>query len=106
MNGSTGTVLADLDSNIYLSKWEHHGEEVSFNLGQNVKKDARCMSNFRILWSKARFTQDTSPFPSKNKVEVLPEHFCSQLNDIDQGGVGEGSPWYQIRGRGGGGCLL
>ena len=43
------------------------------------------------------------PFPPKNKVEVLPEHFCFQLNNIDQGGVGEGSPWCQIRGPGGGG---
>ena len=37
---------------------------------------------------KARFTQDSSPFPQKNKVEVLPEGFCTQLNNIDQGGVG------------------
>ena len=37
---------------------------------------------------KAQFTQDSSPFPQKNKVEVLPEAFCTQLNNIDQGGVG------------------
>ena len=30
-------------------------------LDKNVKKNVRCMSNFRILPSKARFTQDTSP---------------------------------------------
>ena len=29
--------------------------------GKNVKKNVRCMSDFRILPSKARFTQDTSP---------------------------------------------
>ena len=39
---------------------------------------------------KARFTQDSSPFPQKNKVEVLPEGFCTQLNNIDQGGWGRG----------------
>ena len=50
---------------------------------------------------KAQFTQDSSPFPQTNKVEVLPEAFCTQLNNIDQGGVGEGSPWYQIHSRGG-----
>jgi len=31
--------------------------------GKNVKKNAPCVSNFRILPSKARFTQDTSPSP-------------------------------------------
>ena len=38
-----------------------------------------------------------SPPPQKNNVEVWPEHFCCLLNNIDQGGVGEGSPWCQIR---------
>ena len=28
------------------------------------------------------------PPPQKNNVEVWPEHFCSLLNNIDQGGVG------------------
>ena len=37
------------------------------------------------------------PPPQKNNVEVWPEHFCCLLNNIDQGGVGEGSPWFQIR---------
>ena len=27
------------------------------------------------------------PLPPKNKVEVWPERFCSQLNNIDQRGV-------------------
>ena len=45
------------------------------------------MSNFRIVPSRARFTQDTSPSPPKNKVEVWPEHFCSRPNNIDLGGV-------------------
>jgi len=31
-----------------------------------------------------------SPPPPKHNVEVWPEHFCSRLNNIDQGGVGEG----------------
>ena len=48
------------------------------------------MFNFRILPSKARFTQDTPPSPPKNNVEVWPEHFCCLLNNIDQGGVGGG----------------
>ena len=51
------------------------------------------MSNFRILPSKARFTQDTSPPPhplKKNNVEVWPEHFSSRVNNIDQGGAGGG----------------
>ena len=55
------------------------------------------MSNFRIRPSKARFTQCTSPFPpphppsfAKKNVEVWPEYFCSRLNNIDQGRVGEG----------------
>ena len=30
------------------------------------------------------------PLPPKNKVEVWPERFCSQLNNIDQRGVREG----------------
>ena len=59
-------------------------------LDKNVKKNARYMLNFRILPSKARFTQDTPPSPPKNNVEVWPEHFCSLLNNIDQGGVGGG----------------
>ena len=38
-----------------------------------------------------RFTQDTSPStPKNNNAEVWPEHFCSRLNNIYQGGVGEG----------------
>ena len=49
------------------------------------------MFNFRILPYKAQFTQDTPPSPpQKNNVEVWPEHFCSQLNNIDQGGGGGG----------------
>ena len=59
-------------------------------LDKNVKKNARYMFNFRILPSKARFTQDTPPSPQKNNVEVWPEHFCCLLNNIDQGGVGGG----------------
>jgi len=35
----------------------------------NVKKNAPCMFNFRLLPSKARFTQDTNPSPPKNNVE-------------------------------------
>ena len=66
-------------------------------LDKNVKKNARCICNFRILPSKARFTQDIPPSPQKSNVEVWPEHFCCLLNNIDQGGVGEGSPWFQIR---------
>ena len=47
------------------------------------------MNNFRILPSTARFTQDTPPSPpKKNNVEVWPTHFCSRLNNIDQGGGG------------------
>ena len=53
------------------------------------------MSHFLILPSKAQFTQDTYPAPPKNNFEVWPEHFCSWLNNIDQGGVGKGSPWCQ-----------
>ena len=59
-------------------------------LDKNVKKNARYMFNFRILPSKARFTQDTPPSPPKNNVEVWLEHFCCLLNNIDQGGVGRG----------------
>ena len=59
-------------------------------LDKNVKKNARYMFNFRILPSKARFTQNTPPSPQKNNVEVWPEHFCCLLNNIDQGGVGGG----------------
>ena len=36
-------------------------------LDKNVKKNARCMFNFRILPSKARFTQDTPPSPPKKQ---------------------------------------
>ena len=57
---------------------------------KNVKKNAGCMSNFRILPSKAGFIQDTSPSPQNNNVEVWPKHFCSGLNNIDQGRVGKG----------------
>ena len=59
-------------------------------LDKNVKKNARCICNFRILPSKARFTQDIPPSPQKSNVEVWPEHFCCLLNNIDQGGVGGG----------------
>ena len=45
-----------------------------------------------------------SPPPPKHNVEVWPEHFCSRLNNIDQGkwapareGCEKGSPWCQIR---------
>ena len=57
------------------------------------------MSNFRVLPSKVRFTKDIypSPPPKRNNVQVWPEHFFSRLNNIDQGGVGEGSPQRQIR---------
>ena len=34
---------------------------------KNVKKNAGCMSNFRILPSKAGFIQDTSPSPQKQQ---------------------------------------
>ena len=34
-------------------------------LDKNVQKNARYMFNFRILPSKARFTQDTPPSPPK-----------------------------------------
>ena len=64
--------------------------QVATILDKNVKKNARFMFNFRILPSKARFTQDTPPSPPKNNVEVWSEHFCSLLNNIDQGGVGGG----------------
>ena len=37
-------------------------------LDKNVKKNAPCMFNFRILPSKAEFSQDTPP-PKKNNVE-------------------------------------
>ena len=59
-------------------------------LDKNVKKNARCICNFRILPSKARFTQDIPHSPQKSNVEVWPEHFCCLLNNIDQGAVGEG----------------
>ena len=59
-------------------------------LDKNVKKNARYMFHFRILPSKARFTQDTPPSAQKNNVEVWLEHFCCLLNNIDQGGVGGG----------------
>ena len=59
-------------------------------LNKNVKKNARCICNFRILPSKARFTQDIPPSPQKSNVEVWAEHFCCLLNNIDQGGVGGG----------------
>ena len=36
-------------------------------LDKNVKKNARSMFNFRILPSKARFTQDTPPSPPKKQ---------------------------------------
>ena len=36
-------------------------------LDKNVKKNARYMFNFRILPSKARFTQDTPPSPPKKQ---------------------------------------
>ena len=49
------------------------------------------MFNFRILASKAQFTQDTPPPPKKNNVEGWTEHFCSWLNNTDQGGVGGGA---------------
>ena len=77
-----------------LRPTHHRLEATSKNeatiLDKNVKKNARYMFNFRILPSKARFTQDTPPSPQKNNVEVWPEHFCSLLNNIDQGGVGGG----------------
>ena len=38
-------------------------------LDKNVKKNAPCMFNFRLLPSKARFTRDTYPSPAKNNVE-------------------------------------
>ena len=59
-------------------------------LDKNVKKNTPRMFNFRILHSKDRYTQDTSPSP-KNNVEGSPEHFWSRLNNTDQGGVGGGA---------------
>ena len=58
-------------------------------LDRNVKKNARCMSNFRILPSKPRSLKILPHFPSPPKkinVEVWPEHFCSRLNNIDHEG--------------------
>ena len=60
-------------------------------LDKDVKKKTPRMFNFRILHSKDRYTQDTSPSPPKNNVEGSPEHFWSRLNNIDQGGVGGGA---------------
>ena len=48
----------------------------------NVKNNARCMSNFRKLPSKAGFTQDTPPSPPKTT--------------LTRERWGEGSPWCQI----------
>ena len=42
---------------------------------KNVKKNARCMSNFRILPSKAGFIQDTSPSPQKQQCWSVAETF-------------------------------
>ena len=72
------------------AEYIYQGKQLYLSLDKNVKKNARCMFNFRILPSKGRFTQDTSPFPQKNNVEVWPEHFCCLLNNNDQGGVGGG----------------
>ena len=38
-------------------------------LDKNVKKNAPCMFNFRLLPSEARFTQGTYPSPAKNNIE-------------------------------------
>ena len=44
-------------------------------IDKNVKKNAQCMSNFRILPSKAGFIQDTSPSPQKQQRWTVAETF-------------------------------
>ena len=39
--------------------------------GKNVMKNAPCVSNFRILPSKARLTQETSPSPPPQKKKLM-----------------------------------
>ena len=61
-------------------------------LDKNVKKNACCVSNFRMLPSKPRSLKilphfrPPPPLPKKNNVEVWPEYFCSRLNNIDHEG--------------------
>ena len=60
-------------------------------LDKNVKKNTPPMFHFRILHSKDRSSQDTSPSPPKNNVEGSSQHFWSGRNNIDQGGVEGGA---------------
>ena len=46
-------------------------------LDKNVKKNARYMFNFRILPSKARFTQDTPPPQKKTMLKCGPNIFAA-----------------------------
>ena len=57
--------------------------------GKNVMKNAPCVSNFRILPSKARLTQDISSSPPPQKkinVKVWLEQFCSDLTLLTRKG--------------------
>ena len=47
-------------------------------LDKNVKKNARCMCNLKILPSKAQFTQDTPPSsPKKTMLKCGPNIFTA-----------------------------
>ena len=57
------------------------------------------MSNFRILLSKARFTQDTPPTPSKRKTMLKGGRniVAPDQTTLTREGWGKGWPWCQIR---------
>ena len=57
------------------------------------------MSNFRILLSKVRFTQDTPPTPSKRKTMLKGGRniVAPDQTTLTREGWGKGSPWCQIR---------
>ena len=55
------------------------------------------MFNFRILPSKAGFTQDTPPSPQKTMLKCGPNIFAAYKTTLSREGWGEGSPWCEIR---------
>ena len=61
-------------------------------LDKNVKKNTPRMFNFRILHSKDRYTQDTSPLPQKTTLKGHRNISGPDLTTLIREGWGEGPP--------------
>ena len=67
----------DYPTQLPISEWLQCSQALATILDKNVKKNARYMFNFRILPSKARFTQDTPPPPKKTMLKCGPNIFAA-----------------------------